>query len=355
MKIKSVDFFNKIIFALKNKSQTISQIANSQNMNWDSTKNYLEQLEEIGFVYSEEIKGKCYYHLNPNPQPKKEYGTYFNLPIDEKTKQTLETYYFLIETEYKKQTQKNPTITQIYKILAKINKDWNLGLPLGWYNYGLIPPLIYNPEQSYQEQEFVSTNIKQTIPIIIEKYTKFKTIRLLLKNQYEEFDKTSYILKEAILDNFYKGEEFTKVKNNFKELIKSLLNDNISKNTLTHFNRYYTLLLDIEKNMYKDYEIKQQLIEQFKEIFKLAAIEYYRKSLIEKNFISEYIINSITQKEMQSQNTLVKEQCRDLIDTIENTYNIKITRPILDFQRGSEHDLQNEEEQEELLKKMNLL
>ncbi|MFW6026916.1 MAG: hypothetical protein ACOCRX_11315 [Candidatus Woesearchaeota archaeon] len=75
MKIKSVDVLNKIIFSLKDKPLTLSQIANYNSIHWDSAKNYLSQLEEMGIVYrysdNRKSNGKEFYALHPTPKSQK--------------------------------------------------------------------------------------------------------------------------------------------------------------------------------------------------------------------------------------------------------------------------------------------
>lgn len=54
-------YHNKILAIIKGREMTLSQIANQNNLNYQSTKNYLEMLTELDLLQIRLIKNKKYY------------------------------------------------------------------------------------------------------------------------------------------------------------------------------------------------------------------------------------------------------------------------------------------------------
>lgn len=354
MKIKSVDVINKIIFSLKENKKTLSQISNANSIHWDSAKHYLSQLEEMNIVYRETINSKEYYVLHPNPKSQKNYNTYFNIPISKEIKESLESYYALIKEEFKKITNQEPTITQMYKILAKLNKDKQLELPMCWYSYGLISPLIYNKEEEYEQKVFIQSDIKDEIKTIIQKYSQCKYTRELLIKQYKEFNNQLYIKKEEFLTNIYKNNSFDIIKNSFFAFIEECTNNQISKTTTKYYNSYFAMLLYSKQLLHQDIEVTQNIIELYKKLFKLAALEKFKESVLQHNLLNKEILNYIIQKEYGSHKELIEEEIDLFKELLEDKLNTNIILTPKNFERGREEDIINEAEQEELLKSMNL-
>ncbi|MCH8520139.1 MAG: hypothetical protein LAT82_05280 [Nanoarchaeota archaeon] len=354
MKIKSVDVINKIIFSLKENPKTLSQVANLNSIHWDSAKNYLSQLEEMNIVYKQEINSKEYYILHPNPKSQKNYNTYFNIPITKEIKEKLESYYAIIQEEYKNITNQEPTITQMYKILAKLDKEKQLKLPMCWYSYGLISPLIYNKEEHYEQKVFITTDVKEELTNIITKYSQLKYTRELLIEQYKDFNNQLYIKKEEFLSTLYKKKNFEEIKSTYLEFLEQLNTHTISKETKQYYNTYYTLLLHTKKIITINLEITQNAIEIFKKIFKFVALEEFKRSIIKHKLLNEEILDYIIQQEYDSTVEIIEEELNMFKELIEEELKTAILITPKDFQRGREEDLFTVEEQEKLLKSMNL-
>lgn len=354
MKIKSVDVINKILFSLKENPKTLSQIANSSSIHWDSAKNYLSQLEEMNIVYKELINSKEYYILHPNPKSQKNYNTYFNIPISKEIKEKLESYYALIQQEFKQITQKDPSTTQMYKILAKLDKEQQLNLPLCWYSYGLISPLIYNKEQQYEQKVFIETSIKDEITSIIHEYSQFTFTRKLLIEQYKEFNNQLYIKKEEFLTQIYTSKPFNTIKNSFLEFIDECNNSQISKTTTKYYNIYYTLLLYSKELLLNNIEVTENSIELYKKLFKLVALQQFEESVLKHKLLNQEVLNYIIQSEYNKQIEIIEEEIELFKEFLREKLQTNIILTPRDFTRGREEDVMSEIEQEELLKSLNL-
>lgn len=354
MKIKSVDVINKILFSLKENPKTLSQIANSSSIHWDSAKNYLSQLEEMNIIYKEIINSKEYYILHPNPKSQKNYNTYFNIPISKEIKEKLESFYALIQHEFKQITQKEPSTTQMYKILAKLDKEQQLNLPLCWYSYGLISPLIYNKEQQYEQKVFIETPIKDEIISIIREYSQFTFTRKLLIEQYKEFNNQLYIKKEEFLTQIYTNKSFNNIKNSFLEFIDECNNSQISKTTTKYYNIYYTLLLYSKELLFNNIEVTENSIELYKKLFKLVALQQFEESVLKHKLLNQEVLNYIIQSEYNKQIEIIEEEIELFKEFLTEKLQTNIILTPKDFTRGREEDVMSEIEQEELLKSLNL-
>lgn len=312
VKKDSVEFLNSILNSLSAKPQSILEISKGADTSWESTKNALERLSELGIVIKEKKGERDYFLVNPKPLAKPtnncmSYDTYFNLPINNEDKIKTYTYFSYIKDLWNKETGKNPTITQLYKVLAKLNYDLNLGLPIGWYLYGLNSVVIYESEITYEKNFNLEDNTQQKIIEIIGRYKDFNKIRDLKKFQYKEFNKKSYILKEEILDNFYENSKpfiSKTLLSNIQQLISNLIEDKIDSTSIKYLNEFLGLMYDFRNTSnVLILEAKEEIIETYKEVWKLIAMSYYKNDL--KRMYEEEILNKCFEPEIKKQREIL--------------------------------------------------
>ncbi len=352
VKKDSLEFLKSILDSLSAEPKNILEISKDAKTSWESTKNALERLSELGIVIKDKRGERDYYLINPNPIAKNTnyitYDTYFNLPINNEDKEKIHTYFSYIKELWNKETGKNPTITQLYKVLAKLNYDLNLGLPIGWYLYGLNSVVIYETEIEYKKQFVIEKETKDKIIEIITKYKEFNKIRDLKKFQYKEFDKKSYLMKEEILDNFYYNSPFISKEliGNVKKLISFLFKDNIDVNTIQYLNEFLGLMYEL-KNTSNDLvlEAKEEIIETFKEMWKLVAMNYYKNDL--KRMYEKEILNKCFEPEIKKQ----KENLLNNFSILEEITEIFNKYPDSELKKlqGSGKKLENTKSNKELL------
>lgn len=218
---------SSIILILKEAPLSISDVADKLSIDWRTAASYLELLKTLGLAKEQTIKNKrVFYYLDKD--------SYFNLPVKPKDKTIILTIYALIKKFCKEKFDKEPTKTQVYKIIWKINQLKQLNLPIGWYKYGPLSLQAYKGD----EKEETKLSYEKDIKDITEKYCALDNIELQNKI-YEEENKKLYLIKKELLD---------KAKDINKEELNMLLMDLIkyvpeeAKETTIDFARA-TLLL----------------------------------------------------------------------------------------------------------------
>ena len=306
MKMKSIDFTNKLLQVLDNSPKSILEISKQAETTWEATKNEIAKLLNLDLVIKIEKKDNKkndFYILNNFPQTKKIYNTYFNLPINLEDKNKIENYYFWIK-KFWEEKGKIPKITQIYKTLALLDKNLKLNLPIGWYNFGKIPILIYDETKKYEENKILLENEENEMKKIIDKYFIIDKIYLLNEKHYDDFKKKSYLKKNEIITNFNIKKFNEKNSNEKKKLIDENLIDDlknlyclvsqekINNKFKDYLYLFYLFLLEIKNKEVEVEENYNEIIILFKEIWNFITIDYFKKSfennynktLLEKNF-----------------------------------------------------------------------
>ncbi len=137
------------------------------------------------------------------------------------------------------------------------------------------------------------------------------------------FDEKSYLMKEEILDNFYYSNSFISKEliGNVKKLISFLFGDKIDVNTIQYLNEFLGLMYEL-KNTSNDLvlEAKEEIIETFKEVWKLVAMNYYKNDL--RRMYEEEILNKCFEPEIkkQKENLLNNFSILEEISEIFNKY-----------------------------------
>lgn len=180
--------FDSIVKSLKAGPGSITDIAAAADINWRTAESYLENLKKLNIVEEEKVKNKRLFFY-------RDMDNYFKLPIREKDEQKINTLYAEIREFCQSLYQKDPTKTQAYKIVWKVNKELNLQLPVGWYKYGptVAKPYTHNHKATYNFNKETIKAVKETT----EEYCKLDNVSLQLKI-YKEEHKKLYLAKTAI-------------------------------------------------------------------------------------------------------------------------------------------------------------
>ena len=154
----------EILSILNDGPLSIEQIRKKVESNWSTINVYLEELSKEGKV--KEIvsadKAKIYQRILGD--------TYFDMPITDNERKKFRTLFSLILQEYKL-IGSIPTKTHFAKCAVHVIKNESSGLsdlPTIWYLYGLIPQMIADPSQDYQEE--INLDHKVKIKNLINEY-----------------------------------------------------------------------------------------------------------------------------------------------------------------------------------------
>lgn len=194
-KISSI--IDSIIENLKDGPKSIKKLSELTKINWRTAESYLEILKNLDIVGELSTKTPRLFYY-------KDKDTYYKLYVKPNDSELITTIYYTIRKICTENLKKEPTKTQVYKILWNINEKLRLKLPVGWYMFG--PCCI----QIYTGEETKKMNLEKTIETELKKvtieYCSLGNIELQRK-VYTESDNKLYRTKEKLLDAAEKKEE----------------------------------------------------------------------------------------------------------------------------------------------------
>ena len=183
--------------ALREEPLSISELSKKVKINWRTSKHYLEMFLSLGLVFEKKVKNTRTFFLRDEKN-------YFDLPIKSKHRNKINAIYNAIKKNCLSFYGREPTKTQAYKILWKIDKEFDLGLPIGWYLYG--PCCI----QTYSGKEKATKKLSQKEQKMIELTTQefCKLDNFLLQNKiYNQANAKLYQTKEKLLAEKHSNKE----------------------------------------------------------------------------------------------------------------------------------------------------
>ncbi|MFC1728215.1 winged helix-turn-helix domain-containing protein [Nanoarchaeota archaeon] len=300
-----VDIYSQIFDILKQGKYNILQISKKTNINWQTVKNTLYTLENMGIVKKEDKKNKIYYSLK---NPELNTNTLLGLPIKQE-KETKQIAKRIIEL-WKEQTGENINKTFLQKILVKTIKKENLKIPYGWYLFGQCTVLKLDPNQI--EEDSIKT-YDETINATIKEYKDLPNTAELRSKHYKEENNVLYLDRLRIIEILSKpfdDESIRLLNQNLKDLVFTFHGE---EDVIDLLETYYSLAVRIFKLENKE-ELRTLLSESFSALWDLLALDSLYYSL--KDYYSEEILEYYyNQRKIPFKSTL-DEYLSDLYDSI---------------------------------------
>lgn len=176
-----------IINNLKKGSTTLTKLSKAIQINRVTVSQYLDAFQESGMIIKQQNGRETILGL------KRYDDSYFELPIKQEDKQVMQTIYTIIRRYCLEVYKKEPSKTQVYKIIYELNKEEKLNLPIGWYQHGPCAVLVYQGN----ETESNSLNFTGRIKEKVQEYCKLEPIKLQ-KLIYKKYNNRLYQIKEKI-------------------------------------------------------------------------------------------------------------------------------------------------------------
>lgn len=284
----------RIIENISKKSMSVKEIADNIGMHRTAITRYLNILKESGLLLEEHEGKRKKFSLSPVYRT----DTYFGLPLDEKTEKEVNTLFYLIRDNWKKYSSNKLLKTNAQKIAYKVIISCNLNIPCGWYIYGGISVPAYNDSIDYHNYG-LSKEVENCVEETTQEYAKNKFAWKIKKQQYEEFKKKLYDIKEGILSILYSGRFDEDPSKSISDLIKKVrkLISLAPRNSREKYNEildsYQDLMLDVY-NSGEEFilENKREIILLFESIWKYIALfnfkndlrKYYPERVLEAHF-----------------------------------------------------------------------
>jgi predicted transcriptional regulator len=320
MERKSAKELIKLIIASVSSSpKSIQEIAENCNSNWDSVRVYLESLKDAGIVQESAIGNKRVFSMGTRIVPENP-NTYFGLPIKEEDEKTINSIFSVVKKEWTKITGNEPGRTQVQKCLARVNKECELGLPLGWYLHGPVCVDAYTPGNAYQYSG-LNQNIERCIHNVVKDYSTENTAYSLKMRYYREEKNQLYNSKELMFQllssTVFSKSNIKEANSLLMEIIRNLppiFDDDTNK----MINQFQEMFIELLSRLTEEElsEIKIDVCTTFNEIWKLIAIFNYFNDLA-PYYIRNYSREAELQHflpEMNMQKMIVLECLRNLSD-----------------------------------------
>ena len=277
---KKQEIVDAIIKLLSEGPKSINEISTKAEINWKTAEEYLKLLENLGRVSEKDIKNtRTFFYKDKN--------NYFELYIKNRDKKTISSVYSKIKKICQEKFSKEPTKTQVYKIIWKVNEKLNSNLPIGWYRYGPCSVQIYQGDEEYYKLDnTISKAVKETT----EEYCELDNISLQ-KKVYEDAKKNLYLTKQKLIELNPENKE--ELNNILMDLIKFSPKETIE--IASDFARA-TLLLGFENTRECFNEAVWKYITMV--IFKESLESYYKGNL------GKYFDKKIEQAQIEAQSLI---------------------------------------------------
>lgn len=323
-----INNFSKIVhYLVKNPNVTLNNISKNTAIPKKTVNKIIVDLIKENLI----IKNIDQYSLSKiflDYKISKFSDVYFNFKIKEEHKQKIYYLFYKIKEQIYKSIGKDPTKTQMQKLIIEINNKINLGLPVMWYKYGQITSVAYNPQIDYFKlvkikiKDIPDEIIYETINENIIEHSKMITTKEIKKKQYysnnSEINKL-YQLKDQMLEQAYLGN-FEFLQKNIKNMIflKPYFKD--MHNIINDFYDFIIHFTDMY-NKFKTTKLKNLGIEAYNIFWDYIAIynciydieNYYKANDFSLEGFSKNTVNEIYE---------IKEKFDNIMDRFYEQYNL---------------------------------
>ena len=288
----------RILHLLENKPMTINELAVEVNSNWDTVSKALDLLKSVDVVVEVEEENKKVFKKVKEVDVTRREDTLLGVPISKETENFCNYLFMKVRKRWTEKTKVLPNKTQMQKVIAEIADSTKLPIeiPRGWYLFGQVCVLEYNPEQEYiYDFKEKIPNLDQAIDDAISIYSKYiGNTRAILSEQYQRKHKTLYLAKLKLQQILcYELNQET------KPLISKLLNSfamnfprkEDNKDIISILNAYVSIVhqLFIEKNEKELNDLQLTINDCFISLWELMATYNLFNDLVNGNYGYDYI------------------------------------------------------------------
>jgi DNA-binding transcriptional ArsR family regulator len=316
VKRQSCDITEKILKSLSenpNQKKTIQDVSKESGVSWESTKRHLELLKKLNSVREIPEEGKTYYQMIG----KVEQDTLFSIPISDEHRKIIEKTYRTIK-DLCSENKKTLSKTLIQKIAVDYIETRYPDIPRGWYLYGEMLLLPFDPEKDYPERLDSSENVLVK-RVCDEYFLCCETSHKIRKHQYEKKDKKLYITKERL---YYKLAYDDYADSYKKNKIRELLNEFIVHIDRTVENSMLMALVEdycsqvlgllrhgTAKQMM---EARPAILDAFNAVWNLVATNEFYNSLVK--YYDKELLKDYFNEKMRTLQQMAVESLEDLSD-----------------------------------------
>ncbi len=268
-KKETADVVKRVAAVLTEEPKTVAEIAEDARVSWEGAKKALELLVSLGLAVAEREGKRVKYRRGE----KKGTVGYFGMPVGREEREKIRNAYGLIRKVWEETTGKKPTRVQVYKVLARINREFKMEIPMGRYLYGEIPPVPYREEEAYpipSGGEWVQ--IGESIRKLAEIYGD-RPVWQMVRDYYMENGLRAHRIRGLIASMLarMKKDDVPRVTEYLTRMLIEL-DDRESREYLAEFMGYVNNLV-FAKGI--DEELRTILVDAFDSIWKFIATRMY--------------------------------------------------------------------------------
>ncbi|MBU4284411.1 MAG: winged helix-turn-helix domain-containing protein [Nanoarchaeota archaeon] len=286
----------RLIQLLESKPMTVNEISLAVGSNWDTVYKALDLLKSIGLVTETEEGNKKIFKKVSDVSIQKRDDTLLGIPISKECENLCYYLFSKVKQKWLQKTKKEPNKTQMQKVIGEIADNINLPfeIPRGWYLFGQVCVLEYDPKQDYS-MEFKKEipGLDKTIDKAIEVYSKYSNTTEILFGQYQRKNKVLYLARLKLKQILYYS-----LNQETKPLVSKLLNSfamNFSKKEdnkeiVALLNSYVAIVnqLFIEKDQRELEDLHNLIIDCFISLWELMATYNLFNDLINGDYGYSY-------------------------------------------------------------------
>lgn len=288
----------RILHLLENKPMTINELAVEVDSNWDTVNKALDLLKSVDVVLEVEEENKKVFKKVKEVDVTRREDTLLGIPISKETENLCNYLFMRVRKRWVEKTKVLPNKTQMQKVIAEIADNIKLPveIPRGWYLFGQVCVLEYNPEQEYLcEFKEKIPNLDEAIDNAIDIYSKYiGNTRAILSEQYQRKHKTLYLARLKLQQVLC-----FKLNQETKPLISKLLNSfamnfprkEDNREIVSILNAYVSIVnqLFIEKNEKDLADLQITINDCFISLWELMATYNLFNDLVNGNYGYDYI------------------------------------------------------------------
>ncbi|MBI5222816.1 hypothetical protein HY990_00175 [Candidatus Micrarchaeota archaeon] len=333
----------KLLSILSNQSETrggfsVQDIATKSEINWETTKRYLEMFCKLNVIIELKDGDKVLYQKVGQDEK----DTLFGIPLSQNNRITIQKIYATIRLLWKEKHDIPIYKTLLQKVAVDVVETRFPQIPSGWYLYGKLLPLASDSEDGtpFDNDEDIEATRKA-----LETYsscTNTHEIRLL---QYRRKEQNLYIVKEQLATllsgSLTKDITLFQSINEFAMQVEKTENNEKTKAIAEAF---AASILSICRNSDEKqlFSARPAIIDVFNRVWELIATCEYHESM--KQFYDEEILDYYMSSDIVDKEELSLEALESL-EPFEPKLNLKDNEQMrkLKALQGAGKDLSPEE------------
>lgn len=318
----------RILQLLENKPMTRNELSEKVGSNWDTIENALGLLKSVGLIMEVKEGNKKIFKKAEESRVIKRNDTLLGIPITTEAEELCKYLFLKVKERWLKKTKEVPNKTQMQKVIAEITETVSLPIkiPCGWYLFGKLCILEYDPEQEYFTNfKGNISNLSEGIDKAIEIYINCKNAREVLFEQYQRKNKLLYLARLKLQQLL--SYEITQEN---KQLISKLLHAFIINFSRREDNREIISLLDcyvsivnqilLEKSGKELGDIQNTINDCFISLWELLATYNLFDDLVNGDYGYEY---EILKKYFDPRNETLVALCKEYLAELNSSLSIK--------------------------------